>query len=224
MIVHGGGAEISQALMDANRETVFIDGIRVTRAEDIEIVENVLSGTVNERIASLLNESGVSCKRMSGKTDRLFIVEPLVRQGQELGYVGQITKVNPKPVLESLKNGRVPVVSPISADENGNSYNVNADSAAAALAVGTQCTDLVYFTDVPGVRVGGDIRPLLTVQEARELIADGMIRGGMVAKIESAFDALQGKVQRVHITQWQSQDTLENIIKRKGLAGTTIQS
>lgn len=224
LIVHGGGVEISQALKEANRETNFVDGIRITRAEDIRIVENVLSGKVNKRIASLLSEKNVPCKRMSGKTGSLFIVEPLVRDGQNLGYVGRIKHVNPRPVLSSLKDGMVPVVSPISADESGNSYNVNADSAAAALAIAAQCTDLVYLTDVPGVRVGNEIPSLLTVQEARKLIADGTIKGGMVAKIESAFEALEGNVQRVHITQWQGQETLESIIKGKCVAGTTIQS
>lgn len=223
IIVHGGGVEISQALKDANRETVFIDGIRVTQAEDIKIVENVLSGKINERIASFLSENGISCRRMSGKTDHLFIVEPLSRNGQDLGYVGKIKQVNPKPILDSLKNGQVPIISPISSDEYGSSYNVNADSAAAALAVAAQCTDLVYFTDVPGVRVGKDIRPLLAVQEAKELIADGTIKGGMVAKMESAFEALNGKVQRVHITQWQGQNTIKNMITRKSITGTTIQ-
>lgn len=223
VIVHGGGIEISQALKEANRETVFVDGIRVTQAEDIQIVEDVLSGKVNKRIASLLTESGISCKRMSGKTDHLFIVEPLIRKGQDLGYVGKIIRVNAKPVLDSLRNGQVPVVSPISADENGRSYNVNADSAAASLAVASQCTDLVYFTDVPGVQVEEEIRLSLGVHEAKGLIADGTIKGGMVAKMESAFEALNGHVQRVHITQWQGQNTFKNIIKKQSVTGTTIQ-
>ena len=223
IIVHGGGSEISQALREANRETVFIDGIRVTRAEDIKIVEDVLSGKVNKRIASYLSENGISCKRMSGKTDRLFIVEPLKRNGRDLGFVGKIKKVNPGTVLNGLKNGQVPVVSPISADENGSSYNVNADSAAAALAVGAKCTDLVYFTDVPGIQVGEDIRPTLTVQEAKAFITDGTIKGGMVAKMESVFEALEGRVDRVHIAQWQGDDTLDRIINRESVKGTTIQ-
>jgi len=223
IIVHGGGSEISKALKDGNRETVFIDGIRVTHAEDIKIVERVLSGRINERIASFLSQSGVSCKRMSGKTDHLFIVEPLIRHGQNLGYVGRIKQVNAEPVLDSIKNGKVPVVSPISADKDGNSYNVNADSAAAALAVGSRCTDLVYFTDVPGVCVGEALHPLLTVREAEALIADGTIKGGMVAKMESAFEALTGQVKRVHITQWQGEKTLKAIINREPIAGTTIQ-
>ena len=222
IMVHGGGSEVSQALKNANRETVFVDGLRVTQAEDMKIVEDVLSERVNKRIASFLRESGVPCKRMSGKTDRLFVVEPLTRHGHSLGYVGRIIQVNPRPVLDCLKKGEVPVVSPISADDQGISYNVNADSAAAALAAASACTDLVYFSDVPGVRVGKAILSAVTVEEAKALIDDGTVKGGMVAKIESAFEALTGRVKQVHITQWQGENTLKGIISRESTVGTTI--
>jgi len=223
IIVHGGGAEISQALKAAGRETTFIDGIRVTRAEDIAIVEAVLSGTINQRIAGWLTANGIACKRMSGKTQGLFLAESLIRGGQSLGYVGNITRVNPAVVLAALAQGQVPVVSPISADEKDQSYNVNADSAAAALAAGAGCTDLVFVTDVPGVLVNDAIRPSLSVYEAQGLIAAGTIKGGMVAKMESAFAALDQKVPRVHIIQWQGPDTLGHIINQDAIAGTVIR-
>jgi acetylglutamate kinase len=223
IIVHGGGVEISQALKDANRETTFIDGIRVTRAEDIKIVEDVLSGTINQRIASWLSNNGVPCTRLSGKTHRLFLVEPLSRGDQDLGYVGKIKQVNAAVVLETLKKGQVPVVSPISADKKGQSYNVNADTAAAALAGAAGCTDLVFVTDVPGVRVGDTIIQVLTIQQAEALVADGTIKGGMVAKMESAFEALKNKVLRVHITQWQGTQTLQEIIHQQCKTGTTVK-
>ena len=222
IIVHGGGAEISQALKNAKRETKFIDGIRLTRAEDIRIVEDVLSGVVNLRIASWLSGNGVECRRLSGKTENLFQVEPLTRGGLNWGYVGQIKQVNAAVVLENLKANRVPVISPISGDEMGQSYNVNADSAAAALAAAADCTDLVFITDVPGVMVHDKIRPSLSVDEARALIADGIIKGGMVAKMESAFEALNNKVPRVHIIQWQGTDTLIDIVNQQPVAGTVI--
>ncbi|MGD8294594.1 MAG: acetylglutamate kinase [Desulfobacterales bacterium] len=222
VIVHGGGAEISQALKEANRKTEFIDGIRVTHAEDIKIVEAVLSDTINPRIVSWLKKSGVICRSLSGKSRQLFIVKPLTRKGRELGFVGTIESVNPEVVLESLKAGQVPVVSPISADEMGQSYNVNADSAAAALAGAIHCTDLVFFTDVPGVLVDDQLQSILSAQKAQLLIASGIIKGGMVAKIESAFEALQRQVPRVHIVKWQGSQTLSNIITGKPEAGTTI--
>ena len=222
VIVHGGGAEISQALKDANRKTQFIDGIRVTGADDIKIVESVLSKTISQRIVSRLEENGVPCRPLSGRSRQLFIVEPLTRRGQDLGFVGKIKQINAGVVLDSLKSGQVPVVSPISANEEGQSYNVNADSAAAALAAAIRCTDLVFVTDVPGVLVDDEIRPSLSVQKAQALIADGTIQGGMVAKMESAFEALHQKVPRVHIIQWHGPQTLHNIIEGKPETGTTI--
>jgi acetylglutamate kinase len=223
IIVHGGGAEISQALKAAGRETVFVDGMRVTQAEDIQIVESVLSGVINERIALWLSQNGVRCRRMSGKTERLLIAEPLLtRGGKSMGFVGKIAKVTAAAVLDALAKKEVPVVSPISGDAAGQSYNVNADSAAAALAAGAGCTDLVFVTDVPGVMVGGEIRNLITVAEARGLIADGTITGGMVAKMESVFEALDGKVPRVHVIQWQGPETLRSILAHQNIPGTSI--
>jgi len=222
IIVHGGGSEISRALKDANRPTRFIDGIRVTEKQDIEIVEHVLSETVNNRIAARLEQNNVPCARMSGKTDHMLVAEPIKRHGYDYGFVGQIKKVNPKVVDRALITGNVPVVSPISADEENNSYNVNADSAASALAVGAGCSDLVYFTDVPGVKSGEELLNSLTITEAKQLIDLGIIRDGMVAKMESAFEALRGHVERVHITCWQGKETLQNIINNNSLSGTTI--
>jgi acetylglutamate kinase len=222
-IVHGGGAEISQALKDAGRKTEFIDGIRITQAEDIQIVEGVLSGTVNQRISGWLEANGVTTVRLSGKTDGLFIVEPLIRNGRDLGYVGKIKQVNPEVVTAAIVSGNVPVISPISANEKGESYNVNADSAAAALAAAAQCTDLVFITDVPGVLIDDRTRPSLSISEAKKLITDGVIKGGMVAKMESAFQALNQNVPRVHIIQWQGAQTLHKITRQRCGAGTTVK-
>ena len=222
IIVHGGGAEISQALKDAGRQTEFIDGIRVTRAEDIKIVETVLSGTVNQRISSWLEANGVPSLRMSGKTQRLFVVDPLIRDGRDLGFVGKIKQVNPAGVIDAIQSGRVPVISPISADAKGASYNVNADSAAAALAAAARCTDLVFITDVPGVLIGERAQASLSIADAQTLIAEGVIKGGMVAKMESAFEALNQSVPRVHIIQWQGTHTLQEIVQQQCSAGTTV--
>ena len=222
IIVHGGGAEISQALKNAGRRTEFIDGIRVTRPEDIKIVEEVLSGTVNQRISSWLEANGVPSMRMSGKTQRLFVVKPLIRNGQDLGFVGKIKQVNPGVVVDAIQSGKVPVISPISADEKGESYNVNADSAAAALAAAAHCTDLVFITDVPGVLIGEQTRASLSIANAQTLIAEGVIKGGMVAKMESAFQALNQGVPRVHIIQWQGAHTLQEVVRQQCNTGTTV--
>jgi len=222
IIVHGGGAEISQALKDAGRQTEFINGIRVTRAADIKIVETVLSGTVNQRISSWLEANGVPSLRMSGKTQRLFVVDPLIRDGRDLGFVGQIKQVNPAVVIDAIQSGQVPVISPISANAKGASYNVNADSAAAALAAAAHCTDLVFITDVPGVLIAKQTRPCLSIGQAQPLIAEGIIQGGMAAKMESAFEALDQGVPRVHIIQWQGTHTLQEVVQQRCNAGTTV--
>ena len=160
---------------------------------------------------------------MSGKTENMFLVEPLSRGGLNWGFVGKIKQVNADVVLKTIKEKKIPVISPISADEKGAGYNVNADSAAAALAAAAGCTDLVFITDVPGVMVHEKMKPSLTVHEAQSLIADGIIKGGMVAKMESAFEALNQNVPRVHIIQWQGPDTLHKIVSRQSVSGTTIQ-
>jgi acetylglutamate kinase len=127
-------------------------------------------------------------------------------------------------VLEALAQRAVPVVSPISGDAAGQSYNVNADSAAAALAAAAHCSDLVFITDVPGVMVGKKTLERLTVAEAKGLIADGTISGGMVAKMESVFEALDGDVPRVHVIQWQGPETLRQIVTGEKIPGTSFYS
>ena len=223
ILVHGGGAEISKSLQDHGREVAFIDGIRVTQAEDMRIIEKVLSGTINQRIATLITENGVPCKRMSGKTEQLFVVEPMTRAGQPYGFVGQIKKVNGGVVLHAIKQGRVPVISPISADEHQRSFNVNADSAAAALASEIGCMGLVFITDVPGVIDNHGVCRTLSEQEARNRIADGTIKGGMVAKMTSAFEALANQVPAVYITQWEGIRTLQGIAAGECPSGTILK-
>lgn len=222
IVLHGGGAEISQALSAAGRLNRFIDGVRVTPREDVEIVEQVLSRKVNQRIANAFEKSDVACQRMSGKTGNLFTVEPLSRNGQDLGYVGRISGVNEKVVEDALAKGRLPVISPVSGDSNAVTYNVNADSAASALAAAANCTDLVFFTDVPGVLVDGKRCVTLSRDEAKALIEAGTIKGGMVAKMEAAFKALDQGVARVHIMQWQGPRDFARLNCQQCDSGTTV--
>lgn len=223
ILVHGGGAEISQALQAAGRGTRFVDGVRITEKEDVEIVERVLSEEINSRIAAWLEENGMACRRLSGKTSGLMIAEKTLRNGRDIGYVGEIVAINPQPIFEAFQQGFLPVVSPISATAEGITLNVNADTAAAALAVGTGCTDLVYFSDVPGVMDGnGRVIADLSVSQAKRLIKSGEITGGMVAKLESIFSALAKGLKRVHITAWQGKETLENLLFGGELIKTTL--
>lgn len=221
-IVHGGGAEISAALKATQREPVFVDGLRVTPPRDMAIVEQVLSQTVNQRIAGFLKAQGLAVQRLSGKSDCMLMVVPLVRNGQSLGRVGEVVDVNPEPVRQAWLHDYVPVISPVSTDAYGQSFNVNADSAAGALAGRLQCEDLIYFTDVPGVQANGEVLSDISVAAAEKLISDGVISGGMVAKMESAFAAITAGVGRVHITNWQGDDTLIQLLERAQAPGTAV--
>jgi len=222
VIVHGGGAEISQALKEARRPTQFVDGIRVTRGADMRIVDQVLSDTVNPRIAGWLEAHGVACCRLSGKTRELLVVKPFIKDGRDYGYVGEVDRVNPRVVREALAEGRVPVISPISANDRGVVHNVNADNAAAALAAALQSTDLVFVTDVPGVRAGGETCARLDIAQTRQLIADGTIQGGMVAKITAGRRALEQGVPRVHIIAWEGERTFRQIVTAQRGGGTVL--
>jgi acetylglutamate kinase len=222
ILVHGGGAEISEALKKAQRVTKFIDGVRVTGPKDLDIVENVLSETVNKRITNVFEKNGVSTTRLSGKSEQLLVTRPFKKSGNDYGLVGEVKTVNPNIVLKTIAQKSVPIVSPISANEDGVGYNVNADSAAAALAVGSFCTDLVYFTDVPGVQVDEKYREFMTENQAKVLIASGTIYGGMVAKMESIFNVLESGVERVYITKWQNEKEFANLINGKPALCTKI--
>jgi acetylglutamate kinase len=223
IILHGGGAEISQALNEQGRETRFIDGIRVTQAEDMAIIENVLSETVNQRIATWLTRHGVACQRMSGLTGQLFLVEPLSSPEHAYGFVGRIKQVNGQGVLRALQEGFVPVISPISGDADHHSYNVNADNAAAALAANIGCSGLVFITDVPGVMGSDGICSTLTEQEVRKFIDNGIIQGGMLAKMTAAFEALANGVPAAYILKWDGADTLTDLAAGICRSGTVLR-
>jgi acetylglutamate kinase len=222
VIVHGGGTEISQALRQAQREPVFVDGLRVTTSADMYIVEDVLSNQINSRIALLLEKSGIKCQRLSGKSQGLLIVEPMFRNGKSLGQVGNIINVHPECVLQTLANASVPIVSPVSVDKAGTSYNVNADNAAGAIAAALRCDHLVFFTDVDGVQVNGSTCKNLTIDQAKGFIAEDIIKGGMIAKMESIFAVLQAGVARVHIARWDGPGTLKNILNETSAKGTVV--
>jgi acetylglutamate kinase len=222
-ILHGGGAEISQALKDHGRPTRFIDGIRVTPAEDMAIIEKVLSETVNQRIASWLSKHGLTCQRMSGKTDQLFLVEPLASTGHDYGFVGQVKQVNGSGVITAMQSGAVPVISPISGDAYDDSFNVNADSAAAALASAINCTGLIFITDVPGVMDSDGICQTLNHQEAQKLIESDVIQGGMVAKMNAAFEALAKGVSAAYIVKWEGVKTLQDLAAGICRSGTILK-
>lgn len=196
VIVHGGGPEINQALKQMKVESEFVDGLRVTSKEVLAVVENILSGSVNKQIVTNLQQSGGTGIGLSGVDASLLEVKAQDPSGK-LGFVGEVKKVNTDWLHLIIKNGGVPVISPIGIHESGQHYNVNGDTAAAAIAKGLQAK-LALISDIPGVLedVKGTqtLHPQLTATEIEEKIANGVIYGGMIPKVSSALQALSGGV------------------------------
>lgn len=200
VVVHGGGPQIT-ALMDRlGKQPTFHNGLRVTDAETIEIVSMVLLGTVNPMLVSMINKSGASAAGVSGQDMGLFQCE---QRDPALGFVGDIVAVNPAAVQGLLDDGVVPVVATVGTDAGGQAYNINADTAASALAVSLKATKIMFLTDIAGVmRNQGDPASListLTAGEAESLRNDGVISGGMIPKVESCLSAVQGGVGAAHV-------------------------
>ncbi len=200
VIVHGGGKEIAQlhAQLDVPFETV--QGLRVTSADSLRLVEMVLSGLVNTRVVRWLVNGGVDAIGLTGVDFNLVQVDRMQIAGADLGYVGRVTTVRTAPLLALLDQGLVPVISPISLGEDGQTYNVNADHVAAAVAHALGASRLVMVSNVPGVLIAGRPVRALTVDQVEELIDEGHITGGMIPKVRSAMDAVQGGVYQAVIT------------------------
>lgn len=222
VVVHGGGKEIDKYLNLLQREFAFHQGLRVTDAEAVEVVEMVLSGRVNKRIVTTFQHHGLRAIGISGKDLGLLQAEKLFQDGIDLGFVGRIKKVNPGIIELCMDWSILPVISPISWGEDGHTYNVNADHAAGKIAKAISADDLFYLTDVEGVYICGCKVDQLTAQEAEGVIDRGEVSGGMVPKLRSAADALQGGVKRVHIVGWQGQGTLIQELYGNASAGTVV--
>ena len=201
IVVHGGGPEISRTLEQlGGAKPEFIDGVRVTSASDLKVVEMVLTGAVNTELVTLLNLDGAHAVGLSGKDGALLRARKLVAEhGKDLGQVGEITSVN-KAVLEMLLNqGFVPVISPVGLGEDGQSYNINADAAAAEIAIAVGASKLIYLTDVAGILQGGELVSELTAGDLDRMLAGGTISGGMKVKVQSILKSLRAGVERVHV-------------------------
>jgi len=200
VVVHGGGPQIT-ALMDRlGKKPTFHNGLRVTDAETIEIVAMVLLGTVNPMLVSMINTAGANAAGVSGQDMGLF---QCVQRDLALGFVGDITTVNPAAVQGLLDDGVVPVVATVGTDAAGQMYNINADTAASALAVALKASKILFLTDIAGVmRNQNDAESLvatLTSAQAQTLRDEGVITGGMIPKVESCLHAIDGGVGAAHI-------------------------
>jgi len=200
VIVHGGGPQIDTTLQAMGRQSSFVDGRRVTDDSTMEVVEMVLAGSINQEIVGLLEQSGGRAIGLTGRDGHMLRVRHRLQEGRDLGRVGEIVEVDPAPIAAVAQAGFVPVVAPLGVDTEGLTYNVNADEAAGAIARSLHAEKLILLTDVEGVKdVGGQLVRRLTVAEARKLIAEGTITGGMIPKIQCCIEALGGGVARSHI-------------------------
>lgn len=222
VIVHGGGKDIARQLKLLNREFTFVEGMRVTDAEMVKIVQMVLSGDVNKRIVNELLCEGVMAAGFSGVDTSLFSASRMLINGQDIGLVGNIDSVSTVLITTLQDAGIVPVISPISRDDRGTVYNVNADLAASELAMALEADDLIFISDVPGVLIDDNVRKEIKISEIEPLIRDGIISGGMIPKLRSAADAVRRRVKRVHICGWVDNSTLENELARSASSGTVI--
>lgn len=202
IIVHGGGKEISQMVSRVGKEAEFVNGLRVTDEETLDIAEMVL-GKVNKSLVQLVESLGVRAIGISGKDGTLLKVKKRFSEGQDIGYVGEVTSVNAEILSDLLEKDYIPIVCPIGLDDDYHGYNINADDAACAIASAMHAEKLAFLTDIEGVyKDPKDPETLiseLTIAEAQNLMSEGYIGGGMLPKLQNCIDAIQQGVARVHI-------------------------
>lgn len=216
VIVHGGGPEINRWLARTNIENRFVKGLRVTDSATMEIVEMVLSGNVNKKLSSNLSRKGLNAIGISGKDSNLIKAKKkyVYENGNKLdiGFVGQVTSINKKVILGLLKNNYIPVISPIGGDEDGNSYNINADYAASFISGVLRAEKLLVMTDIDGVykdiKDPSSMLPSITIDEIKEYTDCGIISGGMIPKLECCIDALDKGTKSVHLIDGRKEHNL----------------
>lgn len=200
VLVHGGGPEISELMTKLGKEPEFVDGLRVTDKETVDIVQMVLAGKVNKTLVNLLEMKGGKAMGISGMDGFLIEAKP---KDIKLGYVGEITNVNIEPVTDLLEKGYIPVISTIGCDKLGNAYNINGDTAAAFIAGAMNAEKLFMMTDIDGILRDKDdpttIIPHLTVSEAKKLYDEGVVSGGMIPKVDCCIEAINKGVKNVTI-------------------------
>lgn len=200
VLVHGGGPEISDTLKRIGKEAKFVDGLRVTDRETVEVVQMVLAGKINKTLVKLLESKGGKAMGISGIDGHMIMAKV---KDEKLGYVGEITSVNVQPILDLLEKDYIPVISTVGSDLDGNTYNINADTAAAHIAGALRAERLITMTDITGVMMDPhdpeSLMPCIDLVDARQLMEEGVISGGMIPKIECCIDAISYGVRKVII-------------------------
>ena len=202
VVVHGGGPQIAKMLERLSIKSSFVDGLRVTDEAAIEVVEMVLSGTINKEIVSTINAAGGTAVGLSGKDGKLLEARRLTEPGSEgdLGFVGEPAKVNISVLQSFEKSHIIPVVAPIGAGPDGETFNINADTAAGAIASAMSAAKLIMLTDVAGVLdADGELISSLNVAQTRQLLKGGAVKGGMIPKLKTCLQALQSETDAAHI-------------------------
>ena len=200
VLVHGGGPEINDLMSRLGKKAEFVNGLRVTDRETVDIVQMVLAGKVNKTLVNLLEMKGGNAVGLSGMDGRLIQCS---MKDERLGYVGKIEKIHIEPVTDLLEKGYIPVISTVGCDKQGNTYNINGDTAAAHIAGALNAERLIMMTDIAGLLKDKDdpstLIPAVTVSEAKQLQAEGVISGGMIPKVECCIDAIDAGVKHVVI-------------------------
>ncbi|RBP68965.1 N-acetylglutamate kinase [Alkalibaculum bacchi] len=203
VVVHGGGKKISEMLVKIGKEPKFIQGLRVTDDETMEIAEMVLSGNVNKEIVQLFEKQGIKSVGISGKDGRSIIAKKKLLDGLDIGWVGEIDTIQTELITALIENDFIPVIAPIACDENNNTYNINADYVAGAIAAKLGAEKLIYLTDVEGVlRDVKDKTSLISkikVDEIQRYKDDKIIQGGMIPKVDCCAESIKNGVAGVHI-------------------------
>jgi len=227
VVVHGGGPEINSWLQKLNIEPAFKDGLRVTDAETMDVVEMVLAGRVNKELVSLINRAGALAVGLCGKDGSLIQARPVDKEG--VGFVGEVTNVN-IGLIESLVNsGYVPVISSVAADEDGQAYNINADTVAGEIAAALDAEKLILLTDTPGILYdfhdASTLIKKLDIQKARELIDQEIVSGGMIPKVNCCVRSLAQGVRAAHILDGRlPHSLLLEILTNEGIGSMLVAS
>ncbi|MDG1287102.1 MAG: acetylglutamate kinase [Rickettsiales bacterium] len=234
VVVHGGGPQIASMLKRLNIESEFVDGLRVTTESIVDVVEMVLSGAINKSIVTAIQKAGGQAMGLSGKDGNLIQAKKLQRTKKDpdsniesvldLGFVGEPTKVNPAIMEEFTKSDFIPVIAPIGIGEDGETYNINADTAAGAVAAAIGAEKLIMLSDIPGVLAkDGELFSELSLGEVDQLMQDGTISGGMIPKLETCVSSLNAGVSKAHILDGRIPHVMLVEIFTEAGAGTMIK-
>ncbi|OIJ10474.1 acetylglutamate kinase [Anaerobacillus alkalilacustris] len=216
IIVHGGGPEINSLLQKLDVTSEFVNGLRKTTAEVLEVAEMVLTGKVNKLLVTKLQQAGLMSLGISGCDGTLLKASAI--NETELGFVGEVKQVNAGLLFQLLSINVVPVIAPIGMDDNGTHFNINADTAAAAIAESISAKKMIFVTDVAGILKDNQLQKVVSVSEVEEMIKDGTIYGGMIPKVKGAIKCLQGNIEEVYIINGKS----GNLMTNGELVGTKI--